>query len=154
MQTLARQRAESRKSKIKQTLSQYEAAIKQEWSYKAAAAIRGKQHTKGLRAKLQTRFRCLFDAPTDAFVFLDQDAGGTLSTLELQRGCKRIGLDVTIMELGPAVSSDGQVDLLEFLRLFAWVDIAVIEDTLRASRLNVTQIQLLAMERLLHVSHI
>jgi len=47
-----------------------------------------------------------------------------------------------------------QVDLLEFLRLFAWVDIAVIEDTFRASRLNVTQIQLLAMERLLHVSHI
>lgn len=119
---------------------------------KHVAAIRGKLLTKGLHGKLQTRFKLLFDAPTDAFAFLDQDAGGTISTMELQRGCNKIGIGVSIKELGASVAGDGQVDLLEFLRLFAWVDIAVIEDEMRASRLDLTRIKRQTMERLQEIN--
>jgi len=40
-------------------------------------------------------------------------------------------------ELGADVAGDGQIDLMEFLRLFSWHDIDDVSQAISASRLKV-----------------
>ena len=113
------------------------------------AEIRAKSNLRGEMRAIQARFKLLFDTSTDAFSFFDLDGSETISTLELQRGLKRLGLNVSTKELEVGCALyDGHLDLLEFLRMFAWHDIEVVKDAVKASRLNFRRMQALLQERL------
>ena len=116
---------------------------------KHVAEIRAKSNLKGEMRAIQERFKLLFDTTTDAFSFFDLDGSETISTLELQRGLKRLGLDVSTKELEVGCALyDGHLDLLEFLRMFAWHDIQVVQDAVKESRLSFRRTQALLQERL------
>lgn len=116
---------------------------------KHVAEIRAKSNLKGEMRAIQERFKLLFDTTTDAFSFFDLDGSETISTLELQRGLKRLGLDVSTKELEVGCALyDGHLDLLEFLRMFAWHDIEVVQDAVKESRLHFRRTQALLQERL------
>lgn len=116
---------------------------------KLVAEIRTKSNLKGEMAAIQERFKLLFDTSTDAFSFFDLDGSETISTLELQRGLKRLGLDVSTKELEAGCALyDGHFDLLEFLRMFSWHDIVVVQDAVKESRLHFRRTQALLQERL------
>jgi hypothetical protein len=116
---------------------------------KHVAEIRAKSNLKGEMIAIQERFKLLFDTTTDAFSFFDLDGSETISTLELQRGLKRLGLDVSTKELEVGCALyDGHLDLLEFLRMFAWHDIEVVQDAVKESRLHFRRTQALMQERL------
>jgi len=108
-------------------------------------AIRAKVHSKGIHAAIQARPKLLFDTATDTFVFLDHNASDSITSAELERGFRRLGVDATIRDLG-----FNYIHIIEFLRLYAWHDIKNIEDleyAVGASRLNAAKLRAKALER-------
>ena len=113
-------------------------------------AICAKTHSKGVHAAIQSRLKLLFDSPTDAFVFFDINASDGITAAEVQRGLRQLGAVASIRDLGGIVSTDGQVSVLGFLRVFAWqdiVDIEALDAMLAKSRLNEAKIRAKASER-------
>ena len=50
--------------------------------------------------------------------------------------------------VGAAVAADGRIDMIEFLRLYAWVDIESIADAVKESLLRKGQTGISVMKRL------
>jgi hypothetical protein len=108
-------------------------------------SIRAKVHSKGIHAAIQARLKLLFDTAIDAYVFLDHNASDSITSAELERGFRRLGVDATIRDLG-----FNYIHIIEFLRLYAWHDIKNIEDleyAVGASRLNAAKLRAKALER-------
>lgn len=97
--------------------------------------IRARKGLKGVNALVQTRLKQLFANVVDAFTFLDQNGDECISTVELGHGFKRMGLTgLDMKQLGAAVAADGNVDIFEFMRLYAWEDIVHLDKALKLSR--------------------
>jgi Ca2+-binding EF-hand superfamily protein len=117
---------------------------------KPNVAICAKTQSKGVHAAIQTRLKLLFDSPTDAFVFFDINASDGITAAEVQRGLRLLGVDASIRDLGGIVSTDGQVSVLGFLRVYGWQDIVDLEELdamLAKSRLNEAKIRAKSLQR-------
>jgi hypothetical protein len=98
-------------------------------------------YADSMNALMQARLKELFVDVVEAFVFLDQNGDESISTVELAHGFKRMGIVCDMKKLGSAVAADGMVDMIEFMRLFAWQDVPNIEQALRKTRFRYREIQ-------------
>ena len=60
----------------------------------------------------------------------------------------RLGLTLSMHDLGVNVAHEGRVDILAFCRTYAWHDIPVLSESIAESRKKVDEIRTCALERL------
>ena len=148
LQRLQRRRLQKRKETQQHFLKQATQSTAVHYA-QHVAEIRAKSNLKGVMAVIQERLKLLFDMSTDAFSFFDLDTSESITPLELQRGLKRLGLDISTKQLETGCAlHDGQLDLMEFLRMFSWHDISVVADAQKESRLHSRRALVIAQERL------
>lgn len=100
-------------------------------------AIRGRRRKGPPLEDVQRRFQQVFETAQDAFVYFDNDGNDRLTRTEFLRGMIRVGCQaVGISKLSAIVAADGVVDVVEFLRTFAWHDIRNIDHALQESKLQ------------------
>lgn len=69
---------------------------------------------------------------------MDNDGNDSITKVEFGRGLQRIGITGgNIGKLSAMVAADGLIDVMEFLRLFAWHDVRYVDKAITDAKLQV-----------------
>ena len=100
-------------------------------------AIRGRVRRAGDLQAIQDKFKAVFNAVQDAFVWFDNDGNERITNVELERGLERLGLKaINMKKICLIVAADGVVDVLEFLRTFSWHDVRDVNQAVHEAKRN------------------
>ena len=100
--------------------------------------VRGRKRGDGIMATVQTRLRKVFGSVQDAFIFFDPEGRDHLTHQEFLVGIKKLSLEVDDDSSKCAAviaGADKCIDCLEFIRAFAWHDIANWQDAMNEARM-------------------
>lgn len=112
-------------------------------------AVKGKKNRPGVVGIVQARLISLFDTVQDAFVYIDNDGNDSITKVEFARGLQRVGLvGADINKLSAMVAADGIIDVLEFIRLFAWHDVRQVDKSIAEAKIKRSMVVEKATERL------
>ena len=112
-------------------------------------AVKGKKNRPGVVGIVQARLMALFDTVQDAFVYIDNDGNDSITKVEFARGLQRVGLvGADINKLSAMVAADGIIDVLEFIRLFAWHDVRQVDKSIAEAKIKRSIVVEKATERL------
>eukprot|EP00960_Hanusia_phi_P039759 754037-Hanusia_phi.AAC.2 len=140
LQAIARAN-QSRKETHQQKLLRTAMRTSNELTRHGPVAIRARRQLEGRHARIQKRLQAVFDQVADAFTYLDNNGDFFVTQAELRRGFQKLRMDdVDMAQLGCSVSADGKIDLIEFMRLFAWKDVVDIEEEISRSKLRRSKI--------------
>src|SRR6056300_1495530 len=121
-----------------QVMLQNAQEIKQQTKEKGMRpAVKGKKNRPGVVGIVQARLMALFDTVRDAFVYIDNDGNDSITKVEFARGLQRVGLvGADINKLSAMVAADGIIDVLEFIRLFAWHDVRQVDKSIAEAKIK------------------
>lgn len=109
-------------------------------SQNSRPAVKGKKNRPGVVGVVQSRLKMLFDTVQDAFVFIDNDGNDNITKVEFARGLQRCGIiGGSISKLSAMVAADGIIDVLEFMRLFAWQDVRHVDKSIAIAKVSVRE---------------
>jgi len=152
VQSVARMKKEREKRQRTQLMQHAKSQEEKNKGNKAKPAIKGKLNRPGGIGVVQARLMELFDKVQDAFVYIDNDGNDQLTKVEFARGLQRLGITgASIGKLSAMVAADGLVDVLEFMRLFAWHDVRHVDKAIAESKIQRSLVLEKATARLNHL---